>query len=176
MFYIDLIVIPLAYTESQNLTEKKYWLANCLLDRTAKNGSNWKIKNRPSIGLGDILFSLYQKSLYQIFLNSFLRWNCKNIGNKTMNIRIKNRIYCMMFTIYSDYPTAPTMSAIGKEPHFSFSSFSFSSFFSGPILDWLGRIMVFSYWLTQTWCSTHTQYTCTCTNHPNTLTPVWWWT
>ena len=45
------------------------------------------------------------------------------------------------------FPTAPTMSAVGKEPHL----FSFSSFFSrGPLLDWFGQIMLYSHWSTQT--------------------------
>ena len=44
------------------------------------------------------------------------------------------------------------MSAVGKEPHFFFF---FSFFFRGPLLDWLGQIMLYSHWSTQTWRSTH---------------------
>ena len=43
------------------------------------------------------------------------------------------------------------MSAVGKEPHFSFFLF----FSRGPLLDWFGQIMLFSHWLTQTWRSTN---------------------
>ena len=49
------------------------------------------------------------------------------------------------------FPTAPTMSAVGKEPHLSF----FLLFFRGPLLDWFGQIMLYSHWSTQTWCSTN---------------------
>ena len=52
------------------------------------------------------------------------------------------------------FPTAPTMSAVGKEPHLSFSSFSFF-IFRGPLLDWLWQIMLHSHWSTQTWRSTN---------------------
>ena len=50
----------------------------------------------------------------------------------------------------SIFPTAPTMSAVGKEPHFFFS---FSS--RGPLLDWFKKIMLFSHWSTKTWRSTN---------------------
>ena len=46
------------------------------------------------------------------------------------------------------FPTAPTMSAVGKEPHLSFFS-------RGPLSDWLGQIMLYSHWSTQTWRSTN---------------------
>ena len=46
------------------------------------------------------------------------------------------------------------MSAVGKEPHL-FSSSSFFSFSTGPLLDWLGQIMLYSHWSTQTWRSTN---------------------
>ena len=49
------------------------------------------------------------------------------------------------------FPTAPTMSAVGKEPHLS----SFSFFSRGPLLDCFGQIMLYSRWSTQTWYSTH---------------------
>ena len=49
------------------------------------------------------------------------------------------------------FSTAPTMSAVGKEPHFSFSSFSSR----GPLLDWFGQIILYSHWSTQTWRSTN---------------------
>ena len=48
------------------------------------------------------------------------------------------------------FPTAPMMSAVGKEPHLSFF-FSFR----GPLLDWFGQIMLYSHWVTQTWRSTN---------------------
>ena len=52
------------------------------------------------------------------------------------------------------FPTATTMSAVGKEPHFFFS---FSSLFSsrGSLLDWFGQIRLYSHWSTQTWRSTN---------------------
>ena len=50
------------------------------------------------------------------------------------------------------FPTAPTMSAVGKEPHLFFS---FSSSIRGPLLDWFGQIMLYSHWSTQTWRSTN---------------------
>ena len=54
------------------------------------------------------------------------------------------------------FPTAPTMSAVGKEPHlFSFSFSSSSSSSRGPLLDWFGQIMLYSHWSTQTWRSTN---------------------
>ena len=40
------------------------------------------------------------------------------------------------------------MSAVAKDPHF------FSSFV-GPLSDWSGQTLLFSYWSTQTECSTH---------------------
>ena len=49
------------------------------------------------------------------------------------------------------FPTAPTMSAVGKEPHLSSSFFSFR----GPLSDWFGQIMLYSHWSTQTWRSTN---------------------
>ena len=51
------------------------------------------------------------------------------------------------------FPTAPTISAVGKEPHLS--SFFFFYFFRGPLLDWFGQIMLYSHWSTQTWRSTN---------------------
>ena len=48
----------------------------------------------------------------------------------------------------SIFPTAPTMSAVGKEPHL-FSSFK------GPLLDWFGQIILYSHWSTQIWRSTN---------------------
>ena len=49
------------------------------------------------------------------------------------------------------FPTAPTMSAVGKEPHLRV----FFLFFRGPLLDWFGQIMLYSHWSTQTWRSTN---------------------
>ena len=49
------------------------------------------------------------------------------------------------------FATAPTVSAVAKDPHF----FSFSFFFVGPLSDWSGQTLLFSYWSTQTECSTH---------------------
>ena len=51
------------------------------------------------------------------------------------------------------FSTGPDGSAGGKGPHLF--SFSFFSFFRGPLLDWLEQIMLFSHWSTQTGCSKH---------------------
>ena len=59
------------------------------------------------------------------------------------SINLYSRFLLLWFFVF---PTVQTMSAVGKEPHF---------FFRGPLLDWLGQIMFYSHWLTQTWCSTH---------------------
>ena len=49
------------------------------------------------------------------------------------------------------------MSAVGKEPHLCFSFF----IFRGPLLDWLGQIMLYSHWSIQTWRSTNACVTAT---------------
>ena len=46
------------------------------------------------------------------------------------------------------FATAQTVSAVAKDPHFFF-------FFVGPLSDWSGQTLLFSYWSTQTECSTH---------------------
>ena len=52
------------------------------------------------------------------------------------------------------FPTAPTMSAVGKVPQLF--SFFFSSFsFSGPLSDWLEQTLVCSHWSTHS--AVHTQ-------------------
>ena len=51
------------------------------------------------------------------------------------------------FVFFIFFATAPTVSAVAKDPHF----FSFV----GPLSDWSGQTLLFSYWSTQTECSTH---------------------
>ena len=78
-----------------------------------------------------------------------------NTSKKRWNKPLHHNFFCSIpFFIYCVliFPTAPTMSAVGKEPHLS--SFSFS-FFRGPLLDWLWQIMLYSHWSTQTWRSTN---------------------
>ena len=66
-----------------------------------------------------------------------------------------DRVSCDWHThkckIYWDivFATAPTVSAVAKDPHFFFF------FFVGPLSDWSGQTLLFSYWSTQTECSTH---------------------
>ena len=51
------------------------------------------------------------------------------------------------------FPTAPTMSAVGKIPQLFSSFFSFS----GPLSDWLEQTLVCSHWSTHSKCSTYSE-------------------
>ena len=44
---------------------------------------------------------------------------------------------------------------VGRWQRATFKFFFFFFIFRGPLLDWFGQIMLYSHWLTQTWCSTH---------------------
>ena len=95
-----------------------------------------------AITIGTALLSVWHCSSYGIAVGAALQLvrHCKQCA-----VAVGTALLSVWHCIF---PTAPTMSAVGKEPHLS------SFFIRGPLLDWFGQIMLYSHWSTQTCRST----------------------